>query len=209
VLNLMQWKQALENPRVQEATVHQAIERLKKSDSDPFLRACQVALAFLNLRDAGAALAHLNEAAGIQPQNRMIATLVSLLANLPLASDRPALKILVVDDSATHTLFVVQNLAPLGYEVMTAACGAEGIEKAPAADFLFLDITMPGMDGYEVCNKIREDPRTAKIPIVLLSGKDGFFDKVRGRMVGATDYLTKPCAPEQLVEMVRRFCPKA
>ena len=63
---------------------------------------------------------------------------------------------------------------------------------------------MPRMDGYQLCKVVKGNSETAVIPVVMLSGKDGFFDKVRGRMVGATDYITKPFEPQELVKVVRR-----
>jgi twitching motility two-component system response regulator PilG len=73
-------------------------------------------------------------------------------------------------------------------------------------DLILLDITMPKLDGYEVCKRIRKDPRTARVPVVMLSGKDGFFDKVKGRMAGATEYLTKPFQAPAVLAVIARHC---
>jgi DNA-binding response OmpR family regulator len=65
---------------------------------------------------------------------------------------------------------------------------------------------MPNLDGYEVCKRIKQDPRTADVPIVMLSGKGAFFDKVKGHMAGATEYLTKPFETPVVLSVVSRFC---
>jgi twitching motility two-component system response regulator PilG len=77
--------------------------------------------------------------------------------------------------------------------------------KNLAPDLILLDITMPRMDGYQVCKLIRGNPTTKDVPIVMISGKDGFFDKVRGRMAGATGYITKPFGPETLMKAVEHY----
>jgi twitching motility two-component system response regulator PilG len=74
---------------------------------------------------------------------------------------------------------------------------------------ILLDISMPKLDGYEVCKRVKADARTAHVPVVMLSGKDAFFDKVKGRMAGATEYLTKPFAtPAVLAAVGRMFEPE-
>lgn len=209
IVSLSQWERALANESANTTLVRDALRRIGNSKTpDPFLTECHQALGYLNLHDVENALDHLRTAARLQPDNRMVQVLASLLDDRRSTRQR-TLRVLVVDDSATHTLFVTQVLRGEGFEVTTASDGAEGLARVSDSDLVLLDITMPGMDGYEVCKKVKEDARTASIPVVLLSGKDGFFDKVRGRMVGATDYLTKPCAPEQLVEMARRFAPRS
>jgi twitching motility two-component system response regulator PilG len=112
--------------------------------------------------------------------------------------------ILVVDDSATQRVFVSQVLGEHGFQVVTASNGEEALQKLSNIDLIFLDINMPGMDGYEVCKSIKENPATVAIPVIMLSGKDGFFDKMRGRMVGATDHVTKPCEPAVLLAAIEK-----
>jgi twitching motility two-component system response regulator PilG len=73
-------------------------------------------------------------------------------------------------------------------------------------DLILLDIAMPKLDGYEVCRRIKGDPRTAHVPVVMLSGKDAFFDKVKGRMAGASDYLTKPFETPAVLAVVVNHC---
>jgi twitching motility two-component system response regulator PilG len=73
-------------------------------------------------------------------------------------------------------------------------------------DLILLDVTMPRLDGFQLCKLIRQNPTTKQVPVVMISGKDGFFDKVRGRMAGSTAYITKPFGPETLLQTVENYC---
>ena len=112
------------------------------------------------------------------------------------------LKVLVVDDSATVRKLISSKLEKAGHNVVCAVDGIDGLAKMAenAPDIVFLDIAMPQMDGYEVCKRIRANPAAKHIPVVMISGKDGFFDKVRGRMAGTSDYITKPFGPDTLMK---------
>jgi twitching motility two-component system response regulator PilG len=114
--------------------------------------------------------------------------------------------ILIVDDSSTICKLVSLTLTRQDYEVIVATDGMDALSKLNEGlpDLILLDINMPRMDGYQVCKVVKGNSETTDIPVVMLSGKDGFFDKVRGRMVGATDYITKPFEPQELVKVVRR-----
>ncbi|MBA3975638.1 MAG: pilus assembly protein PilG [Candidatus Solibacter sp.] len=114
---------------------------------------------------------------------------------------------MAVDDSLTVRKIVSITLERLGYRVVTAKEGSEALVVAAEAqpDLILLDITMPGMDGYQVCKAIKQNPATRRIPVVMLSGKDGFFDKVKGRLAGATDYITKPFHEATLAEAVKKY----
>ncbi|MGD8822281.1 MAG: response regulator [Anaerolineales bacterium] len=120
-------------------------------------------------------------------------------------------RVLVVDDSPTIRKLVAMTLGKRGFEVVAAADGMEALARINdgAPDLILLDITMPRMDGYQLCRTIKGNHTIDHIPIVMLTGKDGFMDKVRGRMVGSEGYLTKPFQPDELVRMVeqhvRRF----
>ena len=113
----------------------------------------------------------------------------------------------VVDDSATVRKLIAGKLEKCGHEVYCAADGVEALEQLDSAvpDLILLDITMPRMDGYQVCKVIRSKESTKDIPVVMISGKDGFFDKVRGRMAGTTGYITKPFGPETLMKAVEMY----
>lgn len=117
--------------------------------------------------------------------------------------------VLIVDDSPTIRKLVAMTLERVGHRVVAAGDGREAIDRLREhgiPDLILLDITMPGMDGYELCGLLRQNRDTARVPIVMLSGKDGFFSKLRGQMAGSTDYITKPFQPEKLVGAVARYC---
>jgi twitching motility two-component system response regulator PilG len=115
--------------------------------------------------------------------------------------------ILAVDDSPTIGKLVELALSRHGYNVVLATDGMEALGKLGEVnpDMVLLDINMPRMDGYQVCKAIRGNATTRHIPVIMLSGKDGFFDKVRGRLAGSTDYITKPFEPEKLLIAVQKY----
>ena len=113
--------------------------------------------------------------------------------------------VMVVDDSATVRKVVVMTLEKAGYRTIQATDGTEAlivVGEQGVPNLFLIDIMMPGMDGYQLCKTLRQNPDTARVPVVMLSGKDGFFNKVRGRMAGASQYLTKPFQPNQLIEAI-------
>jgi twitching motility two-component system response regulator PilG len=114
--------------------------------------------------------------------------------------------ILVVDDSPTVRKIVKVTLTKMGCQVVMAEDGLEALAKIEdeKPDLILLDIIMPRMDGYQVCSLIKKKPHYKHIPVVMLSGKDGFFDKVRGRLAGSTGYITKPFQPHVLTETVEK-----
>ncbi|HBE83791.1 MAG: response regulator [Blastocatellia bacterium] len=116
-------------------------------------------------------------------------------------------KILVVDDSPTIRKLITGKLEKSGHEVYCASDGVDAMEQLQALqpDLILLDITMPRMDGYQVCKLIRGNDATKDVPVVMISGKDGFFDKVRGRMAGTSGYITKPFGPETLMKVVEGY----
>jgi twitching motility two-component system response regulator PilG len=113
-------------------------------------------------------------------------------------------KVLVIDDSNTIRRSAEIFLKQGGHEVLLAEDGFDALAKVN--DFqphlIFCDILMPRLDGYQTCAIIKRNPKFAAVPIVMLSSKDGVFDKARGRMVGAQDYLTKPFTKDQLLHAV-------
>jgi len=120
--------------------------------------------------------------------------------------------ILVVDDSPTIRKLVSMIVERQGYQARTAADGYQAIDALRVwgiPDLILLDIAMPGMDGYQLCKLMRQNADTSRIPIVMLSGKDGFFNKVRGRIAGSTEYITKPFENESLVRVLDKYCPLA
>ena len=122
-------------------------------------------------------------------------------------SPTPALKVLVVDDSNTIRRSAEIFLKQGGHEVLLAEDGFDALAKINdyQPDLVFCDILMPRLDGYQTCAIIKRNARFANIPVVMLSSKDGVFDKARGRMVGSQDYLTKPFTKDQLLHAVQQF----
>ena len=116
-------------------------------------------------------------------------------------------KILVIDDSNTIRRSAEIFLKQGGHEVMLAENGFDALSKVNdyEPDLIFCDILMPRLDGYQTCAIIKRNLRFSGVPIVMLSSKDGVFDKARGRMVGAQEYLTKPFTKDQLLQAVQQF----
>lgn len=116
--------------------------------------------------------------------------------------------ILVIDDSPTIQKIVSITLEQQGYRVLIASDGMQAMAKLneTVPHLIFLDIDLPHMDGYQVCKIIKGNGLTRDIPVIMFSGRDGFFDKVRGRMAGATDYITKPFQPATLLQAVEKHC---
>lgn len=119
----------------------------------------------------------------------------------------PTFKVLVVDDSNTIRRSAEIFLKQGGHEVLLAEDGFDALAKINdhQPDLVFCDILMPRLDGYQTCAIIKRNARFAGIPVVMLSSKDGVFDKARGRLVGSQDYLTKPFTKDQLLQSVRQF----
>ncbi len=103
-------------------------------------------------------------------------------------------RILIVDDEMDALLPLKRSLEAEDYIVLEAYDGSEAIKKSKSEipDLILLDIMLPGMDGYEVCNRLKKDPLTGKIPVIMLTAKDEVTDKVEGFETGADDYVTKP-----------------
>jgi twitching motility two-component system response regulator PilG len=116
-------------------------------------------------------------------------------------------KVLVIDDSNTIRRSAEIFLKQGGHEVMLAEDGFDALAKVSdyQPDLIFCDILMPRLDGYQTCAIIKRNPKFSGVPIVMLSSKDGVFDKARGRMVGAQDYLTKPFTKDQLLQAIQQF----
>ncbi|GIU76778.1 MAG: hypothetical protein KatS3mg005_0016 [Bryobacteraceae bacterium] len=190
-----------QNKGVNEDALQQAMQRLQArlTKQESFADRLLMALCLLNLNRSAEAVPHLKKAAELQPGHAGVERLLGKLEQRKL--------ILAVDDSLTVRKIVSITLERLGYRVITAADGMQALarlsEQAP--DLVLLDITMPRMDGYQVCKVIKQAPGTKSIPVVMLSGKDGFFDKVKGRLAGATDYITKPFREATLAEVVEKY----
>ncbi|MGI9248166.1 MAG: twitching motility response regulator PilG [Woeseiaceae bacterium] len=111
------------------------------------------------------------------------------------------LKILVVDDSKTIRRTAETLLSKEGCQVFTAIDGFDALSKIAdhQPDLIFVDIMMPRLDGYETCSLIKHNKIFKKTPVIMLSSKDGLFDRARGRIVGSEQYLTKPFTKDELL----------
>ncbi|MBY8965601.1 response regulator [Algiphilus sp.] len=112
---------------------------------------------------------------------------------------------MVIDDSQTIRRTAETLLSRAGYEVITAQDGFEALAKIAdhTPDLIFIDIMMPRLDGYQACALIKGNPSFAKTPVIMLSSKDGLFDRARGRIVGSDQYLTKPFTKDELMAAVQ------
>jgi twitching motility two-component system response regulator PilG len=121
-------------------------------------------------------------------------------------ADFPGVKVLVIDDSNTIRRSAEIFLKQGGHEVLLAEDGFDALSKVNDhdPDLIFCDILMPRLDGYQTCAIIKRNTRFAGVPVIMLSSKDGLFDKARGRMVGSEDYLTKPFTKDQLLQAVEQ-----
>jgi twitching motility two-component system response regulator PilG len=115
-------------------------------------------------------------------------------------------KVLVIDDSNTIRRSAEIFLKQGGYQVLLAEDGFDALSKVNdhEPDLIFCDILMPRLDGYQTCAIIKRNSKFANVPVIMLSSKDGLFDKARGRMVGSQDYLTKPFTKDQLLQAVEQ-----
>lgn len=126
------------------------------------------------------------------------------------ATDLQGLKIMVVDDSKTIRRTAESLLKKAGCEVLTAIDGFEALAMVADhhPDVIFVDIMMPRLDGYQTCSLIKRNEVYRDIPVIMLSSKDGLFDRARGRIVGSEQYLTKPFTRDELLDAIRRHAVK-
>jgi two-component system, OmpR family, phosphate regulon response regulator PhoB len=116
-------------------------------------------------------------------------------------------KVLVIDDEAPIRLLCRVNLEAEGMDVLEAADGPSGLDAARehVPDVVLLDVMMPGLDGWQVAEKLLEDDRTSEIPIIFLTARAEFRDRARGLDIGGVDYVTKPFNPLELAPLVREL----
>src|SRR3954469_26030584 len=113
--------------------------------------------------------------------------------------------ILIIDDEKDLIELVRYNLDKEGYDVISAGDGQTGLEIAQRhkLDLIVLDLMMPGMDGLEVCRRLRADARTGRIPLIMLTAKATEADRIVGLELGSDDYITKPFSPRELIARVK------
>jgi twitching motility two-component system response regulator PilG len=117
------------------------------------------------------------------------------------------IKVLVIDDSNTIRRSAEMFLRQAGYEVILAEDGFDALSKIADHQprLIFVDIMMPRLDGYQTCALIKQNPKLKSTPVIMLSSKDGVFDRARGRLAGSDRYLTKPFTKEGLVAAVNEY----
>jgi twitching motility two-component system response regulator PilH len=113
--------------------------------------------------------------------------------------------VLVVDDSKSEQRLIAALISQLGITVTLANCADEAMSQIAqqVPDLVVLDVVMPGLNGFELCRKIRANVATEKVPVILCSSKDQEFDRFWGLRQGATGYITKPFAPQELIAVVQ------
>lgn len=125
--------------------------------------------------------------------------------------DISGVKVMVIDDSKTIRRTAESLLKKAGCEVTTATDGFEALAMIADhhPDVIFVDIMMPRLDGYQTCALIKHNEVFKSIPVIMLSSKDGLFDRARGRIVGSEQYLTKPFTKDELLGAIRRYVKRA
>src|SRR5690554_2838382 len=122
-----------------------------------------------------------------------------------------SLKVMVIDDSKTIRRTAETLLKKVGCNVITAVDGFDALAKIADnhPDIIFVDIMMPRLDGYQTCALIKNNAAFRSTPVIMLSSKDGLFDKAKGRIVGSDQYLTKPFSKEELLGAIRAHVPQS
>ncbi|CAN5355187.1 twitching motility response regulator PilG [soil metagenome] len=130
---------------------------------------------------------------------------------MTVSSPLAGLKVMVIDDSSTIRRSAEIFLVQAGCQVILAEDGFDALAKIHdhAPDLIFCDILMPRLDGYQTCALIKKSPRVKDTPVIMLSSKDGLFDRARGRLVGSDEYLTKPFTKDSLLKTVQAHSRKA
>ena len=125
------------------------------------------------------------------------------------APNLAGVKVMVIDDSNTIRRSAEIFLVQAGCAVILAEDGFDALSKIAdhQPDVIFCDILMPRLDGYQTCSLIKKNPHFAATPVIMLSSKDGLFDRARGRMVGSDEYLTKPFTKDALLKVVAEHAP--
>lgn len=218
-LTLSDIESLIHNPRADRGMIQTAVTQmeaewnLREFSADELIT---LGIGHFNLGNFSPAIKYLQEASLLRPNdvilsgqiNTLVIRLDEVRRQNELNESRPKGRtILVVDDSTTVRKLIAGKLEKSGHTVICAEDGVEGLAKIRECvpDLVLLDITMPRMDGYEVCRQIRSSEESKDIPVVMISGKDGFFDKVRGRIAGTTAYITKPFGPETLMKALETY----
>lgn len=212
VLSLTDLRVLLRNRELDRALVEPGAKRLESlpGGEENYDVLLALGLARLNLGQVDAGLSRLQAALKLRPDDALLASQLEVLVTWRrgrsevTARPEPLGRVLVVDDSPTVRKLVATCLEARGFEIATANDGLEALAKLrdQSPDLILLDINLPGMDGYQICRIVKSDPARSAIPVVFLSGRNGLFDRVRGRLAGSTDYVSKPFEPQALGDQV-------
>jgi twitching motility two-component system response regulator PilG len=218
VLSLVDPERVLKNSRLNRELVAGAVPDYERrlAGSLDYKARYHLGMAYLNLRKVPEGLEQLRAASQLRPGDEILRSQIEILgltwARLEASEKSGAAgalpaTVLVIDDSPTVHKLVRASLAPAGFQIVTAADGIDGLSRLKELRpvLILLDITMPGMDGYQVCKVIKANPATAGIPVVMLTGREGLIDKVRARMAGSTLYVTKPFTQGSLQKIVLKL----
>jgi twitching motility two-component system response regulator PilG len=226
ILTLADLDALIGNRAADRVALFKAVERYQarlqtQAGGDDFNAHLYLGLARLNLNQVAEALKSLQEALRLRPSDETLKAQALALWRRHKATLDALRKehgggvrsrtILIVDDSATVRKLVTVTLERRGHRVLAAGGVMEALSRLNEAepDLILLDVSLPHTDGFQICKLIKGSSNTREIPVVFLSGKDGFLDKVRGRMAGAVGYLTKPVEPAALVKAVESYCKQA
>ncbi|HWQ94489.1 MAG TPA: twitching motility response regulator PilG [Gammaproteobacteria bacterium] len=134
-----------------------------------------------------------------------------MIGALSMDNEFAGLKVMVIDDSKTIRRTAETLLKKAGCDVITAVDGFEALSMIAdqRPDIIFVDIMMPRLDGYQACALIKHNQLFKTTPVIMLSSKDGLFDRARGRIVGSEQYLTKPFTKEELFGAIKRYVVKS
>jgi len=116
-------------------------------------------------------------------------------------------KVMIIDDSNTIRRTAEALLKKAGYEVYTASDGFEAMSMITdnEPDIIFVDIMMPRLDGYQTCQLIKNNKKFRETPVIMLSSKDGLFDRARGRIAGSQEHVNKPFTQEELIDVINKY----
>ncbi|MGI8467841.1 MAG: response regulator [Pyrinomonadaceae bacterium] len=200
--------------------LHSAIENMETARAGRELSVeelSHLAIAYLNAKNLRAGLTCLQEAARQNPNDIGLISKINFLAirlaeieeqNSKSAKNQiRKCTIMIVDDNPTIRKLVSGKLEKCGHTVIPAIDGRDALTKIneAAPDLILLDIAMPEMDGYQVCQIIRSSEETKDVPVLLISGKDGVFDESRGQTVGSNGFIAKPFGPETLMRTIENY----
>lgn len=223
LVSLNDINEILSNKDADNSLLNQAIERFENllysgeiHSSASYSEAefhINVGLVYLNMKALDKGLLHLQNALYLGEDailRTQVETLIGILKQNKekgrSSSQKQGKVIMVVDDSPTIRKLVAITLERIGYRVIAVSDGVQSLAKIEETipDLVLLDISMPYMDGYQVCKLLKGNMKTKHVPVLMLSGKDGFIDKVRARLAGSSGHISKPVDPGVLLAMVQK-----